>query len=48
MSAYSEWKHGLLTDEEYRQYMTEEARRDEYLFSLECSETNDCGDDELT
>ena len=35
MSAWSDWKCGALSDEEYREICAIEARRDEYLMSLE-------------
>lgn len=39
MSAWAEWKHGLITDSEYRSIMREEELRDrDYLLGEEYSE----------
>lgn len=42
MSAYSEWKYGLISDSEYTRICNEEARRDGYLPRL-----NHCWEEEI-
>lgn len=39
MSAYSDWKCGALSDDEYRDYCNWEARRDKYYEDMMFSET---------
>lgn len=42
MSAYSDWKCGAISDDEYRMYCTKEARRDEYLTQLQERDCINC------
>ena len=42
MSAWAEWKHGLITDSEYRSIMREEELRDrDYLLGVDEPEGED-------
>ena len=42
MSAWAEWKHGLITDSEYRSIMREEELRDrDYLLGVD-EDDEDC------
>lgn len=41
MSAYSDWKCGALTDDEYRSYCEWEDRRDKYLYEQEMTEDDE-------
>lgn len=42
MSAWAEWKHGLITDSEYRSIMREEELRDrDYLLGVD-KDDEDC------
>ncbi len=48
MSAYSDWKCGALTDEEYKQEENYQARKDEYYYRKRIDEyfEGDCFDGE--
>lgn len=42
MSAYSDWKAGALTDEEFEQECADEERMDQYMESLHTMQTDEC------
>lgn len=44
MSAYSDWKCGALTYDEYKSYCEWEARRDEYFYEQEMTENEEEND----
>ena len=46
MSAYSDWKCGALTDEEYRSHCEWEERRDRYLYEKQFEEEEEVDDEE--